>query len=135
MNFSELSIGQKASRTKVVSDADVRDFARISGDMNPIHLDADYAALSIFKQRVAHGILISGLISAVIGDELPGRGAIYMGQDSRFVAPVFIGDEIRAEVTVLELREDKKIVKLSTNCFKADGTQVLSGTAVVKLSA
>jgi 3-hydroxybutyryl-CoA dehydratase len=134
MKFSELSLGLKVSRTKVFSDGDVRDFARISGDINPIHLDEEKAAASIFGRRIAHGILVSGLISAVLGNDLPGAGTIYLGQDSSFLAPVFLDDEITAEVEVTELRPEKKIAKLSTNCYKADGTQVIRGTAVVKLS-
>lgn len=134
MKFSELALGQRAKRTKKFSEEDVRDFARISGDMNPIHLDSDIASRSIFGKPVVHGMLLNGLISAAIGMELPGEGAIYVGQDSSFKAPVFYGDEITVEVEVQELREEKKIAKLSTNCYKADGTLAVKGLAVVKLS-
>jgi acyl dehydratase len=134
MKFAELAIGQKARRTKRFSGEDVRDFARISGDMNPIHLDSEAASKSIFGKPVVHGMLLNGLISAAIGMDLPGEGAIYLGQDSSFKSPVFYGDEVTVELEVLELREDKKIVKLSTNCYKADGTLTVRGLAVVKLS-
>jgi acyl dehydratase len=134
MKFSELAIGQKARRTKKFSGEDVEDFARISGDMNPIHLDSDAAAKNIFGKPVVHGMLLNGLISAAIGMDLPGAGAIYLGQDSSFKSPVFYDDEITVEVEVVELRENKKIAKLSTNCYKADGTLAVRGLAVVKLS-
>ncbi|MDR0758695.1 MAG: MaoC family dehydratase, partial [Treponema sp.] len=94
MKFSELAIGQKTRRTKKFSGEDVRDFARISGDMNPIHLDPDAAAKSIFGKPVVHGMLLNGLISAAIGMDLPGAGTIYLGQDSSFKSPVFYDDEI-----------------------------------------
>jgi 3-hydroxybutyryl-CoA dehydratase len=135
MNLSELKEGMKYSLTKTFIDQDVRDFARISLDANPIHLDDAAAAKTVFGRRVAHGILVSGLISAVIGNHLPGQGTIYLGQDTSFIAPVFIGDTITATVEVTELRPDKKIAHLSTNCFNQDGKQVIKGTAVVKLSA
>ena len=135
MNFSELKVGMKHSRTKTFSDQDVRDFARISLDVNPIHLDDAAAAKTVFGKRIAHGILVTGLISAVIGNHLPGEGTIYLGQDSSYVAPVFIGDTITATVEVTELRPDKKIAHLSTIASNQDGKQVIKGTAVVKLSA
>ena len=135
MRFAELSVGQKVKRSKVFTDSDVREFAKISGDINPLHLDDQYAAGTLFGKRVVHGILVTGLISAVLGNDLPGEGTIYVGQETRFLAPVFINDEITAELEVTELRADKKIVKLATNCFKADGTQVVRGNAVAKLTA
>jgi acyl dehydratase len=134
MEFSELVLGQQVRRTKKFSSDDVRDFARITGDMNPIHIDPEAASRSIFGKPVVHGILVTGLISAAIGMDLPGEGTIYLGQDSSFKAPVFYDEEITVEVEVQELRADKKIAKLSTNCYKADGTLVVQGTAVVKLS-
>jgi acyl dehydratase len=133
MKFSELVIGQKVRRVKKFSGDDVRDFARISGDMNPIHLDPETASRSIFGKPVVHGMLLNGLISAAIGMDLPGEGTIYLGQDSRFKSPVFYDDEITVEIEVQELRPEKKIAKLSTNCYKADGTLAVQGTAVVKL--
>ena len=135
MNFSELKVGMKHSLSKTFSDQDVRDFARISLDVNPIHLDDAAAAKTVFGKRIAHGILVTGLISAVIGNHLPGEGTIYLGQDSSYVAPVFIGDTITATVEVTELRPDKKIAHLSTIASNQDGKQVIKGTAVVKLSA
>ncbi len=134
MLFSELYVGQKDSLQKTFTDADVRKFAEITTDVNPIHLDEEYAKTSIFGRRIAHGILVSGLISAVIANVLPGPGSIYMGQELRFTAPVFLGDTITAEVEVAELREDKRIAKLITTCTKQDGTTVITGNATVKLA-
>lgn len=134
MLFSELYVGQKDSLQKTFTDEDVRKFADITTDVNPIHLDEEYAKTSIFGRRIAHGILVSGLISAVIANVLPGPGSIYMGQELRFTGPVFLGDTITAEVEVAELREDKRIAKLITTCTKQDGTTVITGHATVKLA-
>jgi acyl dehydratase len=133
MKFAELSVGMKARRTKKISGSDVRDFARISGDRNPIHLDEAAAAQTPFKKPVVYGILSTSLISAILGNDLPGSGTIYLGQEVKFLGPVFYDEEVTAEVEITELRPGKKIVKLATNCFKADGTQVVAGNAVVKL--
>ncbi len=89
-------------------------FAGVTGDMNPIHVDAEYAKQSMFGERIAHGMLIAGLISAVLGTQLPGPNSIYLGQDLKFVAPVKIGDTIKVMVTVTEKRDDKRIIKLRT---------------------
>ena len=132
MTFNDLKIGQKASVQKTFSAADVTAFAGISMDVNPIHMSDKYAEGTIFGKRVVHGILTSGLISAVIGNYLPGPGAIYMGQELRFSSPVYLGDDITAEVEVVELREDKKIVKLSPTCVNQDGKTVISGVATIK---
>lgn len=132
MKFEELKVGQSASVTKTFSDQDVRDFARISMDENPLHLSDEYAKTTVFGQRIVHGILTSGLISATIANKLPGRGSIYLGQELKFNAPVLLGDTITAEVEVQELREDKRIVKLITNCINQHGKQVITGSAVVK---
>jgi len=132
MTFNDLKIGQKASVQKTFSAADVTAFAGISLDVNPIHMSDKYAEGTIFGKRIVHGILTSGLISAVLANKLPGPGAIYMGQELRFTSPVYLGDDITAEVEVVELREDKKIVKLSTTCVNQDGKTVISGVATVK---
>ena len=126
-----LKIGDSASTSKQFSDADVRDFAAISGDQNPIHLDDNYAAETQFKRRIVHGMLTSGLISAVLGMQLPGPGSIYLKQTLNFRAPVFIDDTIKAVVTVTHVRDDKPIVTLDTKCFNQDGTVVLDGEAIL----
>lgn len=124
-------IGASASRTKTFTDDDVRTFARISGDANALHLDDDYAKTTMFGQRIVHGMLTASLISATIANELPGVGTIYLGQDLKFKAPVFIGDTVTATVEVVKYREDRRIMTLRTVCAKADGTVVIEGEAVV----
>ena len=104
MTFNELKVGQKATITKKFEDADLRAFAEVSLDTNPIHLDEEYAKTTIFGKRIVHGILTSGLISAVLANKLPGPGTIYLGQELRFTAPVFLGDEITAECEIAEIR-------------------------------
>ncbi len=126
-----IKIGDSASITKTFSDADVRSFAEISGDKNPIHLDDEYAEKTQFKRRLVHGLLAAGLISAVIGTELPGEGSIYLNQSLSFRAPVFIGDRITATVTVVKLREDKPIITLETVCKNQDEKVVIEGEAVL----
>ena len=132
MTFQELVIGQKASVCKRFTDADVRAFADISLDVNPIHTDEAYAKTTIFGRRIVHGILTSGLISAVLANKLPGPGTIYLGQELSFRAPVYLGDEITAEVEITEIRTDKKILKLRTTCTNQDGKAVITGFATVK---
>lgn len=132
MTFSELKIGQKASVQKTFTAADVTAFAGVSLDVNPIHVSDGYAKNTIFGKRIVHGILTSGLISAVLGNQLPGPGTIYLGQELKFTAPVYLGDDITATVEIIELREDKKIIKLSTTCVNQDGKTVISGVATVK---
>lgn len=126
-----LKVGDSASRTKTITDADVQDFARASGDTNPVHLDEDYAATTRFGRRIAHGMLTGSLISAVLGNDLPGNGSIYLGQEFKFKAPVFIGDTITATVEVTAYREEKRIATLKTTCTNQDGAVVLEGEAVV----
>lgn len=132
MTFSELQVGQKASVQKTFTAADVTAFAGISLDVNPIHMSEGYAKQTVFGKRIVHGILTSGLISAVLANKLPGPGTIYLGQELRFTSPVFLGDDITAEVEIVEIREDKKIVKLSTTCTNQDGKAVITGLATVK---
>ena len=132
MTFSDLRIGQTASLQKTFSEADVTLFAGVSLDVNPIHMSKGAAKNSLFGKRIVHGMLTASLISAVLGIQLPGPGTIYLGQDLKFMAPVFLGDDITATVEIVELREDKKIVKLNTTCVNQDGKTVISGLATVK---
>lgn len=126
-----INIGDSASITKTFSDEDVRSFAEISGDKNPVHLDDKFAAQTQFKKRLVHGMLTAGLISAVLGTELPGPGSIYLSQSINFRAPVFIGDTITAMVTVVKVREGKSIVTLETICKNQNDVVVLKGEAVL----
>jgi 3-hydroxybutyryl-CoA dehydratase len=128
------SIGMKEEFTKTILESDVALFAGISGDMNPIHIDAVTAKKSIFGERIVHGALVSGLISAVIGMKLPGPGTIYLEQDSKFKMPVKIGDTITASVEVVEIiNPEKGILKLSTKCINQKDDIVIDGYAIVKV--
>lgn len=126
-----LNIGDTASLSKTFTDEDVRAFAAISGDQNPVHLDEEYAAKTQFKKRIAHGMLTAGLISAILGTQLPGEGTIYLGQTINFKAPVYLDDTITATVTVVKMHERKPIVTLETVCKNQDDLVVLDGEAVV----
>ncbi|MCK8465441.1 MaoC family dehydratase [Aliiroseovarius sp. S1339] len=128
--IEELEIGMSRHVTKEVTDRDIEMFAEISTDRNPVHLDDDYAKDTIFEGRIAHGMLTAGLISAVIGEQLPGHGTIYMGQQLTFLAPVRPGDVVRAEVTVMDIDHAKRRVTLKTECL-VDGKPVLKGEAKV----
>ena len=130
-----LKIGDSASSTKTFTDSDVRTFAEISGDKNPIHLNEEYAAQTRFGRRLVHGILTSGMISALLGMRLPGPGSIYIKQTLNFRAPVYIGDTITATVTVAKVRADKPIVTLNTVCENQDGRVVIDGEAVLVAAA
>jgi 3-hydroxybutyryl-CoA dehydratase len=126
-----LEIGNTASRTRIVSGKDVELFAAASGDTNPVHLDDAYAATTVFKRRIAHGMLTAGLISAVLANDLPGPGTIYLSQTLQFKAPVYVGDEITATVELIQYREAKRIATFKTTCTNQDGVLVLDGEAVV----
>lgn len=131
LKINELTIGQKSSFTKSISETDVYLFAGISGDFNPAHVNEEYAKDTFFKRRIAHGILSGALISAVIGVKLPGPGTIYLTQNLSFLAPVYIGDTITSTVEVIEINEEKNKVVLSTFCTNQDGTTVTKGEAIV----
>ncbi|MDX2140523.1 MAG: MaoC family dehydratase [Chloroflexota bacterium] len=126
-----MQIGMSASRTKTITDADIRAFAQASGDMNSVHLDETAAARSRFGRRIAHGMLTASVISAVLGNDLPGPGTIYLGQDLKFKAPVFIDDTITATVELTAYREDRRIATFRTTVTNQDGVLVLEGEAVV----
>jgi 3-hydroxybutyryl-CoA dehydratase len=128
--IKEINIGDKASIGKTITETDVYLFAGITGDLNPAHMNEEVAKASIFKGRIAHGMLSAGLISAVLGMHLPGPGTIYMGQELKFTAPVRFGDTITAEVEVVEIIKEK-ILKLKTVCTNQEGTVVLEGYATV----
>lgn len=126
-----LEVGARASRTKTITDEDIRAFAQASGDTNPVHLDDAYAAETRFGRRIAHGLLTASVISAILGNDLPGHGTIYLGQELKFKAPVYLGDTITATVELIKYRQDKRIATFSTTCTNQDGTIVLEGEAVV----
>jgi 3-hydroxybutyryl-CoA dehydratase len=128
--FEDLEVGQEASMSRIVSEADIVAYAALSGDYNPVHLDADYAAKTIFKERIAHGILSAGYISAIFGMKLPGPGAIYISQTLNFRGPVKIDDRVETLVKLVELIPDKKRARFECLCTVA-GKPVLTGDAVL----
>ena len=128
--IEDIEMGMKRHLTKVITDRDIELFAEVSTDHNPVHLDDDYARDTIFEGRIAHGMLTAGLISAVIGEQLPGHGTIYMGQTLKFLAPVRPGDMVYAEVEVTGMDIAKRRVELHCHC-SIDGKKVLVGEAVV----
>lgn len=130
MKMTEIHVGQRAEFTKKVTDDDIRKFAVLSGDYNPIHLDDDYAASTMFKGRIAHGVISVGIISSVIANKLPGPGSILMEQNIRYTAPVRPGDEITASVEVISVSEKGKI-ELKAQCANQNGEVVISGSAKV----
>jgi 3-hydroxybutyryl-CoA dehydratase len=123
--------GDTAAVTRTITRDDIERFANLSGDRNPIHLDQNYSAATRFQGCIAHGMLTSSLISNVIGNHLPGLGSIYLGQNLRFVAPVFPGDSITARATVTAVRVDKPVITLETVCTNQRGEVVIRGEAVV----
>lgn len=129
LTIKELNIGDKASFQKTITESDVYLYAGITGDLNPAHINQVEAEKTMFQGRIAHGMLTAGLVSAVLGMQLPGPGSIYLGQELKFVAPVRIGDTIKAEVEVIEKLEDKNRIKLSTICTNQNGVEVLIGVA------
>jgi 3-hydroxybutyryl-CoA dehydratase len=128
--IEDLEVGQADEFTKIVTEKEIELFAEVSGDDNPVHLDADYAAGTMFKERIAHGMLSAGFISAVIGTRLPGPGAIYMSQQMRFRAPVKIGDSVTARCTIKEIDSKRRRVTLETVCLVGE-TVVIDGEALV----
>jgi 3-hydroxybutyryl-CoA dehydratase len=128
--IEDLEMGMTRSLDKVVTDQDIEMFAQVSTDRNPVHLDDAYAQDTIFEGRIAHGMLTAGLISAVIGEQLPGHGTVYMGQTLKFLAPVRPGDMVHAEVEVVDIDFAKRRVKLDCHCA-VGGKKVLIGEATV----
>ena len=129
----DIKIGDSFEKTRTVTEELVRAFAELSGDFNPLHLDEEFAAKTRFGQRIAHGMLSGAFISAVLGYEFRERKIVYLSQTMKFVAPVYIGDTVTATATVKSVREEKGIVTLETVCTKQDGTQTLTGQAMVMI--
>ncbi len=127
--FEQIQVGDKASFTKTISEADIYGFAGITGDFNPVHVNEEFAKKGRFKKRIAHGMLSASLISTVIGTDLPGANTIYLSQEVKFTAPVYIGDTLTAEAEVVEKREDKRILTLKTTVVNQEGKLVVDGQA------
>ncbi|HXE91079.1 MAG TPA: MaoC family dehydratase [Terriglobales bacterium] len=135
MSSLSFKIGDSASITRPIGDKEVRAFAALFDDYNPLHVDDTYAGRSRFGGRIAHGVICLGLISHLIGMKLPGTGAIYLGQSARFLKPVRVGDTVTASVEVTKVREDKPILTLATRCVNQKGEVVMEGEAVVMVES
>ncbi|HOV78831.1 MAG TPA: MaoC family dehydratase [Bacillota bacterium] len=129
--INQLKIGDRESFQKTISETDVYLYAGITGDLNPVHVNEEFAGSTMFKTRIAHGMLTAGLISTILGTKLPGPGTVYLAQELKFTAPVKIGDTIKAEAEVTEIDREKNRIKLKTTCTNQSGNTVLAGTATV----
>ncbi len=125
------AVGDTASLTRVFTAADVETFAALSGDHNPLHFDADFAARTVFGRRIVHGGLTTALFNALVAEQLPGPGSVFLHQEWDYPAPVPIGEEVTAEVEIIEARSDKPITTLRCIARLADGTEVLRGESLV----
>lgn len=130
----KIQVGDTAEFSKTITDEDVRVFADLTGDHNPVHLDEEFARRSRFGRRIAHGMLSASLISTVLASQLPGEGTVYLSQSLQFVAPVYLDDTVTARVTVTRVREDKPIATLETVCVNQRGETLVKGEAVVLFS-
>ncbi len=131
LTIQEIRVGNVTEFSKTITESDVMQYAEITGDKNPAHMDQGWAQHTQFKGRIVHGMLIAGLISRALGMQLPGPGTIYLSQELRFIEPVRIGDTVTVRVEVKELREDKNQVQLLTTCLNQKGITVLDGSAWV----
>lgn len=129
--YSQIHIGTKATFTKTVTNEDILGFAKLTGDVNPIHVNDEFAKGTMYKERIAHGLLTAGFISTLIGTKLPGRNTIYLSQNVTFTAPVKIGDTLTVVGEVTEKRDDKQILRLNTHIYNQNEKMVVEGTAVV----
>ncbi|WP_099336157.1 MaoC family dehydratase [Clostridium cadaveris] len=129
--INEINLGDKASYSRTVTEADVVLFGGVSGDLNPAHFNEEYCKDTMFKGRIAHGMLSSSYISTVLGMQLPGPGTIYLSQELKFTAPVKFGDTVTATIEVIEKIEEKNRIVFDTICTNQDGKVVVKGKAVV----
>lgn len=130
-SIDEIAVGDWAEVAKTISESDIYTYAGVTGDFNPAHVNEQYARGTFFKRRIAHGMLSAGLISTVLGTHLPGPGAVYLSQELKFTAPVYIGDTITARAEALEVKADKNRVILKTICTNQEGVVVIEGTALM----
>jgi 3-hydroxybutyryl-CoA dehydratase len=128
---AQLKVGDSAEFAKTVSESDVYLYAGITGDFNPAHVNEAYAQKTFFKTRIAHGMLTAGFISAILANQLPGPGTIYIRQELNFLAPVRMGDTVTARVEIIEINAEKNRVKVKTTCSNQEGTQILDGEALI----
>jgi 3-hydroxybutyryl-CoA dehydratase len=131
LKYEDIKVGDVAEVSKTISEYDVYAFAGITGDFNPVHVNDEFAKDSIFKYRIAHGMLTASFISTVLGTKLPAENTIYLSQNLKFTFPVYFGDTITAKVEVIEKIDEKRIIKLRTTVCNQRGTTVVDGDAVV----
>ncbi len=131
LSIQDLFVGQQEELSRLVTQDDINRFGEVTGDQNPVHHDPEFAANTIFKKPIAHGILSAGFISAVIGTKLPGPGSIYLSQNLKFLRPVYPGDEIKAIATVRELFPEKNRVLLATECLNQHNETVATGESLL----
>ncbi|MCP8968508.1 MaoC family dehydratase [Ectobacillus ponti] len=131
LSYDQIQVGDQASLTKTITDADILAFAQLTGDVNPIHLLDSFAETTMFQERIAHGMLVAGYISTVLGTKLPGRNTIYLSQNLSFKAPVKIGDTLTVVAEVVKKRDDKKILTMQTNVYNQHNKLVVEGTAAI----
>ncbi len=129
--IDEIRIGDTAEFTKTISESDIYLFAGVTGDLNPAHINESYAKQTFFKTRIAHGMLLAGFISAVIGTKLPGPGTVYVRQELKFLAPARIGDTVTARVEVTQMQSEKNRIILRTTCTNQENTLIMDGEALV----
>jgi 3-hydroxybutyryl-CoA dehydratase len=127
-------VGQAFTKNFTITEEKVNNFASLTGDKNPIHIDEEYAQKSIFKKRISHGMLVASCISNVLANDLPGQGTIYLSQTLSFRSPVFIGDTVTVIVKITKIREDKNVMFLQTTCLREDKTIAIEGESCVKFS-
>ena len=127
--FDEITVGQTATYSKTITEEDIVQFAVVSGDANPVHLDADFAATTQFGERIAHGMLTGAIISAALAMKLPGPGSIYLNQSLRFTAPVTIGDAVTVKLEVTDKNDRRGFVTLSTEAVNQNDERVATGEA------
>jgi 3-hydroxybutyryl-CoA dehydratase len=129
--YEDIQVGDKAYKSVLVDEALLSSWASLTGDLNPVHMDEEYASQSFFRRRVAHGLLPASLIGAILGNELPGPGSIYLSQSLEFKGPVYLGDQITAAVTVMEKDDSLKKFRLQTEIVNQRGQTVLTGEAFI----
>ena len=129
--IDELHIGDAAEFTKTISESDIYLFAGVTGDLNPAHINDSYAQNTFFKTRIAHGMLLAGFVSGVIGMKLPGPGSIYIRQELKFLAPARIGDTITARVEITQMQSEKNRITLRTTCTNQENTLLMDGEATI----
>ena len=127
----KLSIGDIAEIEKFFSEEEVILYAKISNDSNPIHFDINYASQTSFKKPIVHGLLVASLFGGLLGTHLPGKGTIHLGQDLKFLAPVYVGEKVKAIIKIINIRKDKPIITFSSNCIKENGETAITGKSVV----